>query len=513
MRILPTYIKRYIFILTALLLSSHSLKAQKENNNIKEASINYVIRHDLPKVLNESSGLMFWNGKLWSHNDSSGADSIFSFSPSSPTDINSYWVGAPNKDWEAIDHDEHYVYIGDFGNNALGNRDNLRIFKIEKESLLSGSPVVDTIYFSYFDQTDYTPTEKPESTNFDCEAFVVTTDSIYLFTKEWLDKETTLHALPKIPGRYTAMYMGKYDIGGLVTDATYLPNKRILALCGYSTNYLKQFLYIFYDFENDNFFSGKKHKFTLNVGLVPHQIEGMATLDGNTYYFTNEYKSVSPQRLHVFDVSEYFKNYMRLPETALKINGEKEVCKGSSSIVYSVEPIANADYYEWVLDDGIIGNSTTNSISVSFDTLSAYHEIKVRGINSYGSGGFKSIIIKTSPKPIPPVITIIDYKTKKLYSSSPTGNQWYNHNGAIQNATSQHYQVKEYGEYYVKIFKNGCVSKKSNIIITDCYLKLDPIPTLRTEQIKKTTNTDLLHDKIKKITKKKIRKFLFWKLK
>jgi hypothetical protein len=39
-----------------------------------------------------------------------------------------------NKDWE--DFTRHtYFYIGDFGNNVSGNRKDLHILRIEKESL------------------------------------------------------------------------------------------------------------------------------------------------------------------------------------------------------------------------------------------------------------------------------------------------------------------------------------------------------------------------------------------
>jgi len=53
----------------------------------------------------------------------------------------------------------------------------LNILRIDKNSILAKTPVVDTILFSYSLQTDFSPAG-PNNTNFDCEAFVVSNDSI-----------------------------------------------------------------------------------------------------------------------------------------------------------------------------------------------------------------------------------------------------------------------------------------------------------------------------------------------
>ncbi|MDI6832903.1 MAG: T9SS type A sorting domain-containing protein, partial [Bacteroidales bacterium] len=46
-------------------------------------------------------------------------------------------------------------------------------------------------------------------------------------------------------------------------------------------------------------------------------------------------------------------------------------------------------------------------------------------------------------------------------------NQWYNLNGAIQDATNQTYQVIENGTYYVIVTENNCQSLPSNVITID----------------------------------------------
>jgi len=83
--------------------------------------------------------------------------------------------------------DKDYLYVGDFGNNLNGNRTDLKILRIRKNSVLVNPLKIDTINFSYSNQTNFTPTGT-NNTDFDCEAFIVASDSIYLFTKQWISK-------------------------------------------------------------------------------------------------------------------------------------------------------------------------------------------------------------------------------------------------------------------------------------------------------------------------------------
>ncbi|NDV46594.1 hypothetical protein D0T49_05995 [Paludibacter sp. 221] len=480
---------------------------------VKTATIPYSTRIELPPVLDESSGLMWWNGKLWSHNDSSGSDSIYAFDLETPQNYEQYHSGAPNKDWEALEQDEEYVYIGDFGNNKRILRQDLRIFKISKKSLLEGSPAVDTIKFYYPEQTDFSDRPQTEDTDFDCEAFIAAGDSLYLFTKQWISRQTAVYSLPKEAGTYAANYITTYNIDGLVTDADYLPNKRILALCGYSSTYLRQFIYILYDFEGTDFFSGQKYNFTLNLGLFPHQVEGITTPDGQRYYVTNEQTPVSTQRLHTFDVGNYFEEYLQRPETAGKISGATFACQDNIPVTYSVLPIPQAETYEWTLPQGAKGNSTSNSITVYFDTTAVSGNIIVRGVNSYGTGGGSSLPITVIRKPTTPYIHVAQWDRNILVASSPTGNQWYNHEGAIAGATSQYLKVDRYSRYYVVTSVEGCSSAPSNVIRTGAFMYLDVNNTkFETDTIIIPKKALPLHKHIEDNPKKKKRKFLFWYL-
>jgi hypothetical protein len=272
------------------------------------ASVSPVTSTNLGASLQETSGLIKWNGTLWTHNDNTDIN-IYSIDTIAGNIIQSYpLTGAANNDWEEISQDSSYVYVGDFGNNVNGNRTDLKILRVEKNSLLAQNPVIDTISFFYSDQVNFSPAGN-NNTDFDCEAFVVTADSIYLFTKQWVSNKTSLYVIPKTPGTYSAALKTTFDVQGLITGAVLLAREKVVGLCGY-TSFLQPFVWLLYDFTGSEFFSGNKRK--ISVPLPFHQIEGITSSDGLTWYMTNEYFSIvpTPQKLHIFDFSQYLVNYL-----------------------------------------------------------------------------------------------------------------------------------------------------------------------------------------------------------
>lgn len=271
----------------------------------------------LPGVMSETSGLVLFNDQLLTHNDDSDTN-LYLVDPSDPDDYMILPItGASNIDWEDIAEDENYIYIGDFGNNASGNRTNLRIFRILKSELMN-NPVADTISFSYETQTDFIP-QSSNSTDFDCEAFIVTAGKIHLFTKEWGTKKTSVYELEKTPGTHVAIYKGTLNVQGLITGGTHLEEEQLVVLSGYSI-VMQPFVYLLYDFENDDFFSGNKRKIMLN--LPYHQVEGITSEDGLMYYLSNEAFAtgniqVDP-KITTIDLSFYLSNYLEGNPLAVK---------------------------------------------------------------------------------------------------------------------------------------------------------------------------------------------------
>lgn len=265
---------------------------------------------NLSDSIRETSGLIAFNNLLWTHNDDHdktiyGLDSLGAIRKKVILDK------VVNHDWEEISQDSTHLYIGDFGNNASGNRTDLNILKIDKKSFLEGNPTIETISFRYADQTDLSA-KKPNTTDFDCEAFIVSKDSIYLFTKQWKSSKTSIYALPNQSGNHVAQLAHTLDTKGLVTGATYVESKKLIVLCGYS-KLGKPFLYLLYDYKDNDFLSGNKRRIDLKLPF--HQIEGIATKDDLHYYLTNEALVRKPilnvlQQIHSIDLSSILNSYL-----------------------------------------------------------------------------------------------------------------------------------------------------------------------------------------------------------
>ncbi|MCR5863022.1 T9SS type A sorting domain-containing protein [Flavobacterium sp. J372] len=141
---------------------------------------------------------------------------------------------------------------------------------------------------------------------------VVSQDSIYLFTKQWVSKKTSLYALPKTPGTHVAQLKGTLNVNGLITGAEYIADRRVVVLTGYSGT-VQPFIYLLYDFNGHNFFSGNKRKISLSLSF--HQTEGIASSNGLDYFITNEKLVQSPfinvaQKLHKVSLAPYLANYV-----------------------------------------------------------------------------------------------------------------------------------------------------------------------------------------------------------
>jgi hypothetical protein len=268
------------------------------------ASVNLV------NVLAETSGLIKWNNQLWTHNDSDDINLYALDTLNGSIKLTQPLPGTENTDWEEISQDSGFVYVGDFGNNQNGNRTDLKILKISKTSLLSGLPSIEIINFSYSNQLNYTPTGA-NNTDFDCEAFIVSSDSIFLFTKQWVSNKTSVYALSKQPGTHIAKFKSTYNVQGLITAAVYKEAENLIALSGYSIS-LQPFIYLLYDFNDHNFFGGNKRKISLSLPF--HQVEGIATTEGLKYYLTNEKFFQQPisiaQKLHTVDLTDFLEGYL-----------------------------------------------------------------------------------------------------------------------------------------------------------------------------------------------------------
>ena len=231
---------------------------------------NQIVRiSSLPDFLNETSSLCETKEGIWSINDSHNPselyllnhhaydrwrDSAIAFQSS---DFTVFDISNANNDWEAMETDGINLYLGDFGNNN-GNRKNLKIIIISIDSLgvyyrkqtgfkLGFKSKKTTnieltrincnglnnreIKFKYPNQNNFT---KRKLHNYDCEAMVVNDKSIFLLSKNWKSLTCDLYQIPKSPGSYEALQIGKFNPKFLITDAS--KSRNTIFVCGYAPN-------------------------------------------------------------------------------------------------------------------------------------------------------------------------------------------------------------------------------------------------------------------------------------
>ena len=273
-----------IILISAFVLGTFHAIAQI--TNIQE-------KFDLPASLEESSGIIFFNDRLITHNDSGNANTLHELDTISGTVTRMVTVtNATNIDWEDITQDETSIYIGDIGNNS-GDRTDLKIYKIVKNDYLNATNVTaEIIHFNYLDQIDFTP--HPNATRWDAEALIsFDEENLILFTKNWIDGVTKAYAIPKSTGSYTVQPLATtLDSGGLITGATCNPFSGKVYLIGYNT-ILQPLVWVSEIFANNDIFSGTNNQ-TLLTSLGFEQVEAITYIEANRYFVTSESFSFVP---------------------------------------------------------------------------------------------------------------------------------------------------------------------------------------------------------------------------
>ncbi len=249
----------------------------------------------LPLETNESSGVIFLNDKLITHNDSAGEAILYEVDPDSGTLIRQLVVeNASNVDWEDLCFDQQYIYIGDFGNNS-GDRTDLKIYRVSlQEYFQSSNDTVsaDTIRFAYSDQESFEPGNKH---NFDAEALISFEDSLYIFTKNRGDFHSNIYSVPKIPGDYKIKRVGRINSNGLITGGVHNPLSQEIMLTGYTLT--EPFLLRLSQFSGREFAEGEMHRLTFQVD-GSYQIEAIEAINEKDYYITSETNKLGEATLY-----------------------------------------------------------------------------------------------------------------------------------------------------------------------------------------------------------------------
>ena len=255
-----------------------------------------VLIDELDQTISETSGLAFINGRLWTHNDSDGEPKIYCIDTTSGQVIGTKVIaGVTNEDWEDLAKDRTHLYIGNFGSVSS----NLQILRIKIEDL--ENPALDTlvpriIKFTYgnsdYPEADFSAT----NTRFDCEAMIAKDDTIFLFSKNWIDHKTYLYAIPnKANDFHTITPIDTLQLDYLVCGADYDYTSNTVALVGYTYDVSgsipdsKPYITLLRNFEGNKFFSGTVESKDFSAMSTKYsQTEGIAFRDYGRLWVTNE---------------------------------------------------------------------------------------------------------------------------------------------------------------------------------------------------------------------------------
>jgi hypothetical protein len=284
----------FIFSYVIILLNS-TLLAQKSHVQLKHIGELHTVKDILPDNITESSGLIFYRNKLWTHNDSGDEPCLYVMDTIGEQILQIVTIkNAKNNDWEDICQDKDFIYIGDFGNN-FGQRNLLSIYKIQKKSIpLTGncSVIAEVIQFSYKDM----PLSSiiPQKSAFDCEAMVCFQDTLVLFSKNWEKPYCNVYCIPNKSGKYVISPKTSFFLEGLVTGASISPDGKALVLLGYK-DYVP-FVMLFKQF-NINKITTKSSIFRVFDSELGYQTEGITFVSPSKAFISSETNKYRPNSL------------------------------------------------------------------------------------------------------------------------------------------------------------------------------------------------------------------------
>ena len=287
---------RNIYLVAGLILFGCSNK-EVDTAEIDTAEI--VSKIVLPKIINETSGLEFYNNYFITHNDSGGEPSLYVFNEDGEIIETIELNKNPdfeieNNDWEDITNDNEYLFVADTGNN-FGNRDNLNIIRVSKGTDFMVDGIIE---ISYSDQESFFPRPKHK---YDAEAIIVIEDKIALFSKDRENLNTDLYLVDKNQnGSQILTSEVSYNVNTLITGGDYDEDRNLLALVSYNSNG-NQYLLLFENFKLNNLENNTFKKF--KIPLEQAQIEAVKIIGEKTFWVTSEDEGIGSPFMYKIEVN------------------------------------------------------------------------------------------------------------------------------------------------------------------------------------------------------------------
>ncbi len=261
----------------------------------------YTLVTGLDAALEETSGLLYLNNTVITHNDSGNSNQLFDINTTDGSITRTVTISnATNVDWEDLAYDDTYIYIADIGNNT-GSRTDLKIYRVLRSDYVNNTSVIaEIINYSYSNQVDFTPSAF--ATNFDAEALIHFNNKLYIFTKNWIDAKTNVYELSKSPGTHSATLVDSIDSQGLITGSSYNSINGDVMLCGYDG--LGSFLLQLSDFNSGIFSNGTLLKTAIAIPTnYSQQTEGITFYRTDEYYISAEKASSDLNGLYSFNIA------------------------------------------------------------------------------------------------------------------------------------------------------------------------------------------------------------------
>ncbi len=238
-----------------------------------------LISIELPKEINETSGLEIINNNFITHNDSGGDPVVYEFNQNGVI-INRYNINGDsgynleNVDWEDLGADGEYLYIADTGNN-FGTRKDLKLIKVDPSNNFQA---VNEINISYKDQESFLPKLRHK---FDAEGLTIIDDQIALFSKDRDSLNTDIYFIPTNGGPLSSI--NTFNVKALITGADYDNNLGLLALISYDSDG-NQYIILFPNFNPKGKNSFKKFR----IPIDKSQMESIKIINKNEFWITSE---------------------------------------------------------------------------------------------------------------------------------------------------------------------------------------------------------------------------------
>jgi hypothetical protein len=235
-------------------------------------------------LLDEISGMCYYDGDIYALNDGGNGAYIFKLDPETGELKEKYrFRNIRNRDWEELSVYNGYLYIGDFGNNR-GKRTDLAIYRVKIDSLQYPEPPFALTRMEYLAQGNKKTTKKENE--WDCEAMTVTGAGIYCFSKNRKDMITRMYHITENTYNYLSP-ADSFDAGFLVTGAYFYSGGNSLFLCGYNK---KETYLLRFEVNGEPGFSGEYTRYILPE-LKATQVESVF-VQGEYLYLASEKNSV-----------------------------------------------------------------------------------------------------------------------------------------------------------------------------------------------------------------------------